>query len=706
MNLDSAASSASSGPAGPAHPRSHRGAIASQACETCRSRKQKCDESRPKCGLCKRINLECVYREPQPTKKDKTLVEILDRLKILESKVDRLPTARAPASTTGFGPLQPSPSSQPSFNSETESSSYSTSSVRQSQMPSPDSGGSTQPYRLASAPHKILNWPALQQLLLQFLPANVGDMKVLENDGPNFIVRMCNSQIPLPLDATLQEQPFVGMQTQATRNAGGPRSTFPALTRDTMHKLTGAYFDSFNFLYPFMDRRTFESDILAKVSSEGFDDDVDSVIALMVFCLGEVALQSMTGTPIAEVNGQKSGIRGGSSDRPPGLALFNEARKCLGFVLCDHRLENVQIFSLVALYYQCCSRHADFWKMTAMASQTCHVLVTCNVIDWATPKGDLIRRSVWHCIIMETALHMELDLPLTGILDIGDRVGMPSFNTPFCESDHLGNQATNFEAHYASSLALRRLCAGLNANIHDSTSASSAPGSYEFGGPSAGALNQLAAQLTQWRGLLPRDLQWAEDDPASFPSPQTRSAEGFHQPVDPNLSPVHHGHQNSQLFSSDLKTEPIRFNFVYDVQVAILRTRYYYAKYMVYRPFVYKALHFPGLMTQEDAQGAAECLRSCLRWPLAMSPPSRHKRLIPYMFCWSQTFLSILLIFHLTHHNPMLRDIRAQLCGPRFEAEFDISVAIMQDWIRDLKAVDPLALWCYKILQPIYNLDA
>jgi hypothetical protein len=45
---------------------------------------------------------------------------------------------------------------------------------------------------------------------------------------------------------------------------------------------------------------------------------------------------------------------------------------------------------------------------------------------------------------METALHMELDLPLTGILDLGDRVGIPSFNTPFCEADHIGNQATNF----------------------------------------------------------------------------------------------------------------------------------------------------------------------------------------------------------------------------------------------------------------------
>ncbi|KAJ5032444.1 uncharacterized protein L3040_009049 [Drepanopeziza brunnea f. sp. 'multigermtubi'] len=682
MNVDSTASSASSA-VGPSS-RAQRGAIASQACETCRSRKQKCDENRPKCGLCKRINLDCVYREPQPTKKDKTLVEILDKLKTLEGKIDRLPTGQSHSSPAGFGPPRAAPSSQPSFNSETEPTSYSTPSARQSQQASPGSGRS-QPYRHASAAHKILNWPAFQQLLLQVLPSS-GDMKVVDNDGKNFIVSMCNIQVPLPLDEQLQERPFVGMQTQATRTSGGPRITFPALTRDTMHRLTAAYFDTFNFLYPFMDRRTFESDTLAKVCSEGFNGDVDSVIALMVFCLGEVAIESLTGNPIAEVNGLKSGIRGGTSNRPPGLALFNEARKCLGFVLCGHQLENVQIFCLTALYYQSCARHADFWRMTAMSAQACHILVSCNVIDWNTPKGDLTRRAVWHCIIMETALHMELDLPLTGILDLGDR-------------------ATNFEAHYASSLALRRLCSSLNASIHDSLSNSDTPSADEYDGPSAATLKQLSGQLTQWRGMLPPNLQWAEDDPAAFPSPQTGTDLRFSQSVDPNLSAVR-GFQKSQLFSADLSSEPTQYRFVYDVQVAILRTRYYYAKYMVFRPFVYKALHFPEHMTQEDAEGVAECLRSCLKWPIAMSPTSRHKRLIPYLFCWSQTFLSILLIFYLTQHNPMLRDIRTQLCGPRFEAEFDISVAIMQDWIRDLKAVDPLALWCYKILQPIYNLEA
>jgi hypothetical protein len=129
-----------------------------------------------------------------------------------------------------------------------------------------------------------------------------------------------------------------------------------------------------------------------------------------------------------------------------------------------------------------------------------------------------------------------------------------------------------------------------------------------FGGPSSSSLKQLASQLEQWRGMLPPDLQWAEDDPFGFPKPQSR--EGFNQPLDPNLSP-HSAPAGLPLFTADLDSEPVHYPYAYDIQVALLRTRFYYAKYMVYRPFVYKALHFPDQMTQEDAEGAAECLRVC-----------------------------------------------------------------------------------------------
>ena len=153
----------------------------------------------------------------------------------------------------------------------------------------------------------------------------------------------------MSLEESLQEIPFIGMQSRETRVSGGTRLTFPALTRDKMLRLSTNYFDTFNLLYPFMDRQNFLSDTLTRVQGEGFDGDKESVIALLVFALGEVAVEGTRGQPIEQdKNGRLSGIRGGSVSKPPGLPLFNEARKRIGFVLTGCDLETVQIYSLMA----------------------------------------------------------------------------------------------------------------------------------------------------------------------------------------------------------------------------------------------------------------------------------------------------------------------------------------------------------------------
>jgi hypothetical protein len=124
--------------------------------------------------------------------------------------------------------------------------------------------------------------------------------------------------------------------------------TFPDLDYNTMHGLATSYFDTFNLIYPFMDRQNFISDTLTKVHSEGFNGDADSVIALLVFALGELARQGIRGDPIEGYNGRPSGLRGGTLEKPPGLGLFNEARSRLGYVVADMELENVQVFLLSA----------------------------------------------------------------------------------------------------------------------------------------------------------------------------------------------------------------------------------------------------------------------------------------------------------------------------------------------------------------------
>lgn len=697
MELDQA----SGGSSGAPNQRKERGAIAAQACDVCRSRKQKCDEKQPKCTLCQRMNIECRYREPQPTKKDNTLVEILDRLTSLEGKVNRLGPARS--TPRGFGPPQPSPSSQPSFNTDIDDAASFLLSQPISEQPGLSSMEKNQPYRHGSGSLKMLLWPAIQQLLMQSLATNVVELRSLERDGSVFLSSLCEGESSLPLNDTLQERPFTGMQSQATRNAGGTRMTFPALTYNKIYQLATIYFDTFNIFYPLLDRETFFSDILTRVHSEGFAGDTDSVIALLVFALGEVALEESLGDPIEIYKGRSSGIRGGSATKPPGLALFNEARKRIGFVLTECELENVQIFSLAALYYECSFRHADFWRMAVTASEACLPLITCKTIDWTSQRGELIKQVYWHCTTMRIALHLELDIKTNGLTALEYQVGMPSFNAAFNELDHGGNQASYFQAYYASQVALWRLCYDLRVTIDEAMSSNLntplSSNNDSFTGSTTSYLKQVSAKLAQWRRLLPQDLQWPDDDPLSYSTPELASPDSFNQSLDPSLSPA------ADFAQFMANTEPTYYPYVYDVQVALLRTRYYYSKYVLHQPFVYKVLHFPEQVTEDDARGVAECLRSCLRWPIVLSPTSRRKRLIPYLFSWSQAFLSILLVLRLTRHNPVLRDIRAQFCGPAFEAEVNQTIDAMIDWIRDLRGCDSIAMWCWNILQGVYALD-
>lgn len=174
------------------------------------------------------------------------------------------------------------------------------------------------------------------------------DLKLLAQDGSAFLVHMQRDLPPLPLDEKMAQVPFLGMQTQASRSSGASRVTFPTMNKDYMTRLATAYFDTFNFLYPFMDRQNFISDTLTKVCSEGFDDDVDSVTSLLVMALGEVAIQGSQAVSVERINGRPSGVRGGSIHRPPGLGLFNEARRRMGFLLVECELENAQMFSLLA----------------------------------------------------------------------------------------------------------------------------------------------------------------------------------------------------------------------------------------------------------------------------------------------------------------------------------------------------------------------
>ena len=160
---------------------------------------------------------------------------------------------------------------------------------------------------------------------------------------------------------------------------------------------------------------------------------------------------------------------------------------------------------------------------------------------------------------------------------------------------------------------------------------------------------------------------------------------------------------NEALFSLDQGSVPIGHKFNLDVVTAQLRTRFYYARFMMYRPFVYKALHFSELMTADNANCCALAIKSACLWSIAMAPPKNKKRLVPHLFAWTQNFMGILLILRMTTENECLR----RICESQVSHE-DIqkTVTMMLDWIRDVKQLDGVAEWSWRILEPLYSARA
>jgi Fungal Zn(2)-Cys(6) binuclear cluster domain len=58
-----------------------------QACDSCRSRKSKCDELRPSCTHCLENNLSCYYREVSLSKQDKQVLALTEKLEGVDKKL-------------------------------------------------------------------------------------------------------------------------------------------------------------------------------------------------------------------------------------------------------------------------------------------------------------------------------------------------------------------------------------------------------------------------------------------------------------------------------------------------------------------------------------------------------------------------------------------------------------------------------------------
>ena len=400
--------------------------------------------------------------------------ETLAHYRRLENKFDNLALSKTGSSTSTpetTTPGHPASTSTSSSSRDHKSSQH----VATPRFPTELQQG----YQHLTVPHKIILWPSIYIHLINSGISAASDLQyVLQEGTPWFIKQEMRSRkdvlSPEPGLQSYYVQGYSPGQSSPTRVA------FHGLTGTRIREYCDAYFNTFNVLAPVLNRDTFISETLSVVLQQGFaDGEPGSVLALMVLALGQVASEGVFEQPVSTVNGIPSGFRGGSLDCPPGLEIFNEARRRVGFIATQMTLENVQVMLLQGTYYEATACHLDFWRATVTASMACQVLIKCQTVDWQSHYGDLLKRAYWTCVLSEDLYHLDLDLPQSGIQTFEDTVPLPYFiegqdmHTPGFPSQAVGVQSaedrdrSHFQYHFLAMIALRRLISRIHEVIHE-----------------------------------------------------------------------------------------------------------------------------------------------------------------------------------------------------------------------------------------------
>ncbi|ETN39399.1 uncharacterized protein HMPREF1541_05622 [Cyphellophora europaea CBS 101466] len=415
--------------------------------------------------------------------------------------------------------------------------------------------------------HLMIEWPAVRELLPQSVVVPNGNYALqLEEERPN-----------LPIS---QQRSY-------------PEGFLADLSVSTVRELSDAYFATFNLMTPVLDRKLYFHRTLGAAINGGFGYDADSCVVLMTMALGCWGSQTLSESHRTSPLYHPSPLSDRSHHTPseqstrdlPGLAFYNEARKRIGFLECEHSMQICQFYLLAATYLGQLLRPVDCWSMTMRAG-------TCCLKFWETSNEgdewtkDMFSRLFWITVMFETVFTQELtDLPASKIRDMEDRVPLPKFvqfKHSFTTTD-ADDDESFYHYHFLSQIAHRIFLT----RVYSSSYYCTPTGDY----PNMSLTRELYHQLDQWRSQLPPALRFDDDSPDPDPEVLTNV-----------------------------------------LVVSWLRARYSVARYHLGRPFLYKALHHPYALTEHDRHRCKQTLESILRWAAIMRNISNVKSCIPLAF--------------------------------------------------------------------------
>lgn len=597
--------------------------MATLACDNCRSRKSRCDEDRPKCGYCRNMNLECSYQAPRPTKKDQSMAVAINAIRRLETKIEELSAAinttkappptvydhRSPVSTfsqSSPGTIPPAPSNPFARRDrgsihEAGPSPQATGTPVKSPYTAPETYGRV---NLSFSQHGVALWPAIKKILP---PEFVAARGLLPRE---YVVEVESQRIPLSMAINHPLGQY-------------PEHWLTSLPLSVIKGLADAYFAVFHRNNPVLDKFYFFSNTLGIAMETDFGYDIETCLVLNVLALGCLAVKAYeegnfplpSRLPVTDTGFVQPDWYDLVLDDPPGLKFFNEARKRVGFLICQNDLQTSQFYMLSTMYYAQILRPIDSWTTVNRAALCCiSILKRSESIDFDQWEGDMFSRVFWSTLMYETIITQELDLPLSGLLEYEADMPIPKFTPcPRPKTSISGllvdEDDSFFNFHFLAQAAHRILLTRIRHNVYSFVEK---PGS-----PTPTITAEMHHQIEQWRANLPPSLQFSDqDDAGEAPSP------------------------------------------AHVIARAMLRSRYLVAKFHIGRPFLYKALHAPAHMTESEYAEIREGLRGGMYWPTTMGLCTQMMSALPLKFGWCSQCFGQVLLFHAVARSPdpKLRD--------------------------------------------------
>lgn len=180
--------------------------------------------------------------------------------------------------------------------------------------------------------HGVILWPGARQILpKQMLAAQ-------ELLGKNYVTELESTRPPLPMFTS----PF-------PLHVG--EHWLEVLPLSMIKGLTDAFFAVFNPFTPIMDKSFFFSFTLGSAIESGFGYTMESCLVLNVLALGCLAVLAhqegnypLPGTQSHRFEPPE--WMNGVYEEQPGLRFFNEARRRIGFLMCDNNIQSCQFYLL------------------------------------------------------------------------------------------------------------------------------------------------------------------------------------------------------------------------------------------------------------------------------------------------------------------------------------------------------------------------